>query len=44
MSEALSIFIAGLFWVFLGMALLYVSIKITSLVTDRLGGDRENRA
>ena len=44
MSEALSIFITGLFGVFLGMALLYMSIKITSLATDRLGGDLKNSA
>jgi hypothetical protein len=43
-SETFSIFIAGLFGVFFGMALLYAAIKITSLVAERWGGNREHRA
>ena len=36
MFEALGIFVAGISGVFLGMALLYFSIKIVSGVTSRL--------
>ena len=36
MFEALGIFVAGISGVFLGMALLYISIKIVSGVTSRL--------
>ncbi|MDF1591818.1 MAG: hypothetical protein P1P89_09920 [Desulfobacterales bacterium] len=36
MYEALSVFVAGISGVFLGMALLYISIKIVSGVTSRL--------
>ena len=36
MAEALVVFIAGTSGVFLGMALLYISIKIVSQVTSRL--------
>ena len=36
MAEALGVFIAGTGGVFLGMAFLYLSIKIVSLVTSRL--------
>ena len=35
MFEALGIFVAGISGVFLGMALLYISIKIVSAVTSR---------
>jgi len=37
--EALSIFVAGISGVFLGMALLYFSIKIVSGVISRLNSD-----
>ena len=36
MFEAIGIFIAGISGVFLGMALLYISIKIVSSVISRL--------
>ena len=36
MAEALVVFFAGTGGVFLGMAFLYLSIKIVSLVTSRL--------
>ena len=39
MVEALSIFVAGISGVFLGMALLYLSIKIVSGVISRLNPD-----
>jgi Na+-transporting methylmalonyl-CoA/oxaloacetate decarboxylase gamma subunit len=35
MGETLGIFVAGIGGVFLGMALLYCSTKLTSVVTDR---------
>ena len=39
MFEAIGIFVAGISGVFLGMALLYVSIKIVSSVTSRLNSE-----
>jgi hypothetical protein len=39
--EALSIFVAGISGVFLGMALLYISIKIVSGVISRVSSDSE---
>ena len=36
MAEAVFIFIAGIVGVFIGMAMLYIAIKIVSLVTSRL--------
>ncbi len=36
MAKAMFIFIAGIGGVFIGMAMLYVSIKIVSLITSRL--------
>ena len=44
MSDAFAIFITGLFGVFLGMALLYVAIQITSLVTNHFGNDGKKSA
>ena len=41
MREAVSPFVAGLGGVFAGMALLYVSIRITSLITGRLTSGEE---
>jgi hypothetical protein len=35
-GDALTIFVAGLGGVFVGMVLLYVAIRITSFVVDRL--------
>jgi len=37
--EAVSVFVAGISGVFLGMGLLYFSIKIVSAVTSRLNSD-----
>lgn len=37
MNEAIAIFIAGFWGVFLGMAALYFSIKIITLVAGTLG-------
>ena len=39
MIDAVGVFIAGISGVFLGMALLYLSIKIVSAVTSRLNSD-----
>ena len=39
MFEALGIFVAGISGVFLGMALLYVSIKIVSGVISRVNSE-----
>ena len=36
MTESFAIFLSGLAGVFGGMALLYVSIRITTLITGRL--------
>jgi hypothetical protein len=43
MRDAIIIFISGLGGVFLGMALLYASIRITSLVTGRLDIKKEEK-
>jgi len=43
MGETLGIFVAGIAGVFLGMALLYVSTKITSVVTDRFFKSRDDK-
>jgi Na+-transporting methylmalonyl-CoA/oxaloacetate decarboxylase gamma subunit len=37
--EAIGIFVAGISGVFLGMGLLYLSIKIVSAVTSRFSSD-----
>ena len=44
MGCAVSVFVAGLGGVFAGMGLLYVSIRITALITKRLtsGEDRND--
>ena len=42
MKDALQIMTVGLSGVFVGMTLLYVAIRITSAVTDRLAGWRES--
>lgn len=36
MSDVLGVFIAGIAGVFMGMALLYASIKIVSMVVSRI--------
>ena len=41
MKEAIEIFVVGLGGVFVGMALLYISIRIISLVVDRMGAGKE---
>jgi Na+-transporting methylmalonyl-CoA/oxaloacetate decarboxylase gamma subunit len=41
MEKAVVIFVAGLGGVFIGMALLYAAIRITSLVTDKLASKKE---
>lgn len=42
-EKAVMIFVAGLGGVFVGMALLYAAIRMTSLVTDRLAGRKEEK-
>ncbi len=42
MEDALQIMTVGLGGVFVGMALLYVAIRITSLVADRLTEGQAN--
>jgi Na+-transporting methylmalonyl-CoA/oxaloacetate decarboxylase gamma subunit len=41
MGEAVSLFVAGLGGVFAGMALLYISIRVTSLITRRIVSGEE---
>ena len=41
MKEAIEIFVVGLGGVFVGMALLYIAIRIISLVVDRMGAGKE---
>lgn len=41
MEQAITIFVAGLGGVFIGMALLYIAIRLTSLITDKIGGRKE---
>lgn len=41
MEQAITIFVAGLGGVFIGMALLYIAIRLTSLVTDKIGSRKE---
>ena len=41
MKDALQIMTVGLGGVFVGMALLYVAIRITSVVADRLAGEQK---
>ena len=42
MKEAVEIFVVGLGGVFIGMALLYIAIRIVSLVVDRIGTGKES--
>lgn len=41
MNQAIEIFVAGISGVFIGMALLYIAIRIVSLVVDRIGAGKE---
>ena len=41
MEQAITIFVAGLGGVFIGMALLYIAIRLTFLITDKIGGRKE---
>lgn len=40
MSNSITIFIAGIAGVFLGMGLLWLFIKITSIIVDRIDRDK----
>lgn len=44
MEQTLTIFAAGISGVFLGMALIYLSILITSRIVDRLRQDSEEES
>ncbi len=41
MELATTIFLAGILGVFLGMGLIYISIRVTSLITGRFAGKKE---
>lgn len=41
MEQAIAIFVSGLGGVFAAMVLLYGAIRLTSLVTDKIGGRKE---
>ncbi|HSM73488.1 MAG TPA: hypothetical protein VK852_02590 [Desulfobacterales bacterium] len=41
MEEAITVFISGLVGVFAAMAFLYGAIRLTSRVTDKIGGPKE---
>ena len=41
MENAISIFVAGIGGVFIGMGLLYLTIRISSLVADKLAPKKE---
>ncbi|MDD2604145.1 MAG: hypothetical protein RBR20_12060 [Desulfobacterales bacterium] len=41
MNQAMGIFVVGIGGVFVGMALLYIAIRIISLVVDRIGAGKE---
>ena len=41
MEEVITIFISGLSGVFVAMAVLYGAIRLTSLVTDKIGERKE---
>lgn len=41
MEEAITIFISGLGGVFVAMTVLYGAIRLTSAVTDKIGGPKE---
>jgi hypothetical protein len=41
MELATTIFLAGILGVFLGMGLIYISIRFTSLITDQFAAKKE---
>lgn len=41
LEKAIGIFVAGIGGVFIGMGLLYLTIRITSLVADKLASKKE---
>jgi hypothetical protein len=43
MRDAVLLFISGLGGVFLGMALLYTSIRITSLLTEKMDPKKDGK-
>jgi Na+-transporting methylmalonyl-CoA/oxaloacetate decarboxylase gamma subunit len=40
-KEAIGIFVVGLGGVFIGMAMLYIAIRLISLVVDRIGTGKD---
>ena len=42
MEQATTVFVAGIFGVFAGMALIYLSIRITAFLVDRFGAKEES--
>ncbi len=43
MSSSFIVFISGIAGVFFGMALLYIAVRITSFVTDRIEMAKEGK-
>ncbi|WP_186441543.1 hypothetical protein [Desulfamplus magnetovallimortis] len=43
MSNSITVFISGIVGVFFGMAFLYISMKTTALVIDRLEKGKEEK-
>ncbi len=43
MSNTIIVFISGITGVFVGMSLLYIAIRITSFVTDKIEMAREGK-
>ena len=43
MSNSIIVFISGITGVFVGMGLLYIAIRITSLITDKIAMIREGK-
>jgi len=43
MSNPFVIFISGISGVFIGMSLLYFTVKMTSLITDKIEAGREDK-
>ncbi len=41
-EQATTVFLAGIFGVFVGMTLIYIAIRITSLIVDYIGTDKES--
>jgi len=40
-NQAIGIFVVGLGGVFVGMALLYIAIRVVALVVERIGAGKE---